>query len=84
MRVTGHVATAVEQNTITFIFMIIVWGASGLAGLAFIWRALKDRAADQESGLRRAANEVRFRLRLAAGIGLVLWVISGILWVLSH
>ena len=73
-----------EQNLITYIFMFLVWGASGLAGLAFIWRALKDRTANQDSRLQQAANEVRFRLRLAAGIGLVLWVISGILWVLTH
>ena len=64
--------------------MVFVWVASGLAGLAFIRGALKDRSTGQNSRLGRAANEVRFRLRLAAGIGLVLWVLSGILWALSH
>ncbi len=73
-----------EQNTSTLILLLIVWLASGIAGILFIREALKQKRSADPSILRRAMNEAKFRLQLAAGIGLILWVISAVVWAIFH
>jgi hypothetical protein len=60
--------------------LIAVWTVSLLAGVAFIREALKDFAPRQGSKWVLVLKEIRYRLRMTAGIVLLLWVIGGIAW----
>ena len=72
------------QNTGTLVLLLIVWLASGIAGIMFIREALRGKRGADPSRLRRAMDEARFRMRLAAGIVLILFVISGVVWFIFH
>jgi hypothetical protein len=63
--------------------MLIVWTISLVAGILFIRQAFRENKARQ-SKLEQTVNEIKFRLRLAMGLGLVIWVIGGIVWVLLN
>lgn len=73
-----------QSTPTTLVTLVIVWAASILAGLAFIISAIRERRSEKKSMLHRAAYEVRFRLRLAAGLALIIWVVSAVVWALTH
>ena len=73
-----------KSNPATLATLIVVWSASVLAGLALIVSAVRERRSEKKSMLHRAAYEVRFRLRLAAGLALILWVVSAVVWAWTH
>lgn len=64
--------------------LILVWLVSGLAGVSFLRQSLTDKSRPACRGWRKFLQEIRFRLTFAAGIGLILWVISGLIWVLFN
>lgn len=72
-----------NQNFATQLVMLIVWIISLAAGITFIRQAFRENKARQ-SKLESAVSEIKFRLRLAMGLGLVIWVIGGIVWVLIN
>jgi len=72
-----------SQDVVTQIIMLIVWVISLVAGITFIRQAFLENKARQ-SKLENAVNEIKFRLRLAMGLGLVIWVIGGIVWMLTN
>jgi hypothetical protein len=72
-----------SQDVATQIIMLIVWVISLVAGITFIRQAFLENKARQ-SKLENAVNEIKFRLRLAMGLGLVIWVIGGIVWMLTN
>ena len=72
-----------NQDPATLLIMLIVWTISLVAGVMFIRQAFRENKA-RHSKLENAVNEIKFRLRLATGLGLVIWVIGGIVWVLIN
>lgn len=72
-----------NQDFATQLIMLIVWVISLVAGITFIRQAFLENKARQ-SKLENAVNEIKFRLRLAMGLGLVIWVIGGIVWMLTN
>jgi hypothetical protein len=72
-----------NQDLATQLIMLIVWVISLVAGITFIRQAFLENKARQ-SKLENAVNEIKFRLRLAMGLGLVIWVIGGIVWMLTN
>ncbi len=71
---------------ITLVILIGVLVLSFLVGTSFIRQALVEKARPGTglSKLRRVSKEIQFRLRLAAGAGLVIWAISGSLWLVIN
>lgn len=64
--------------------IIFVWLISGLAGISFLRQALRENSRPPLRGWRGMLRELRYRLNFAAGIGLILFVISGMVWVFSN
>jgi hypothetical protein len=62
--------------------LIAVWIISFLAGIAFIKEALKDFSPKRGSKWDLIFTGIRYRLRMTAGILLLLWVIGSIIWVM--
>jgi hypothetical protein len=60
--------------------LAFIWGAMALAGLSFLYSAYKEKIKPPAKGVRAVVLEVRFRLKLAAGVGLLLSVIVGVVW----
>lgn len=69
-----------DKNFASLLLLLGVWGLSALAGVSFIYQALKDNAPRKQSGFRKILQEARFRLRLAAGTALLVWVLIGVIW----
>ena len=69
-----------DKNLSSLLLLLGVWLLSALAGLSFIYQALKENGQRRQSGVRKILQEIRFRLRLAAGTGLLIWVVIGVLW----
>ena len=65
----------------TLLPLILVWLICGLAGVSFLREALKENSRPPQRGWRGFLREIRYRLSFAAGIGLILFVISGVVWV---
>ncbi|MEI6290146.1 MAG: hypothetical protein WCP19_06905 [Chloroflexota bacterium] len=64
--------------------VILVWLISLLAGISFLVSAAKEKNRPALKGWRKFFQELRFRLSFAAGVALILWVISGIFWVIIN
>jgi len=64
--------------------LILAWVVSAVAGVSFLRDAMKDKTRPPAKGWRKILREIRFRLSFAAGIGLLLWVLSGVVWVLVN
>lgn len=69
-----------ETAPSTLVVLLIVWAVSLLTGIALIQAAFKGKASHASSKLSAAYNEIRFRFRLVAGIMLIAWVVSGLVW----
>lgn len=72
-----------NQNPASLLVMLTVWVISLVAGIMFIRQAFRENQ-NRHSKLKGIVNEIKFRLRLAMGLGLVIWVIGGIVWVLIN
>jgi hypothetical protein len=70
----------VGHSPFTVVILAFIWGATALAGLSFLHGAYKDRQKPPAKGVRGVVLEVKFRLKLAAGVGLLLTVIGGVAW----
>ena len=64
--------------------LILVWIISGLAGVSFLREALGKKTRPPARGWRKFLQELRFRLAFAAGVGLILFVVLGVLWVVLN
>lgn len=64
--------------------VVLVWLVSLLAGISFLISAAKEKNRPPVKGWRKFLQELRFRLSFAAGTALILWVISGVFWVLIN
>jgi hypothetical protein len=73
-----------DHSPLTLFIVGIVWLVSIIAGVTMIRGALADHKPVGRSWMHRAAGELRFRLRLAAGAGLLAWVILGMIWMISN
>ena len=69
-----------KNNPATFVLLALIWGAMAMAGLSFLHGAYKEKTKPPAKGVRAVALEVRFRLKLAAGVGLLLMVMVGAVW----
>ncbi len=70
--------------TAQVITLSFIWIISAVAGFQFLRAAFRERRTQSGSRLRAAAEEVRFRLRLAAGLILLLFVASGLVWLVLN
>jgi hypothetical protein len=61
--------------------LILVWLVTGFAGVSFLRQALSEKSRPAARGWRKFLGEIRYRLTFAAGVGLILWVLAGIIWV---
>jgi hypothetical protein len=73
-----------DHSPLTLLIVGIVWVVSIIAGVTLIRGALADHKAVEGSWMHRAAGELRFRLRLAAGAGLLTWVVLGMIWMITN
>lgn len=74
-----------SQQPVTLVILGIVWLFSVVGGVQFILNAFREqRLPRSASRLGKVYDEAKFRLRLAAGLALLLWVISGIIWIATH
>ena len=64
--------------------LILVWLVSALAGISFLYQALTDKSRPASRGWRKFLRAARVRLTFAAGVGLILWVVSSVIWVLVN
>ena len=65
--------------------LLFAWCVSMMAGVSFLWQAFHAQGWPNKRGrLWRFLNEMRLRVLVAAGLGLILWVLSGIIWAISH
>ncbi len=65
-------------------FILLIWLVSAVAGFEFLRAAFRERRTNSGSRLKAAAEEIRFRLRLAAGLILLLFVASGLVWLIAN
>ena len=68
------------NNPATVVILAFIWGVTALAGLSFLHGAYKEKMKPPAKGVRAVVLEVKFRLKLAAGAGLLLTVITGMVW----
>jgi len=73
---------SMSRNPTTFIFLIITLTIFLVTGLSLIWQAIMDKSAPTKSKVYRVVNEVKFRFGFAAGMVLLILVISGVVWLL--
>jgi hypothetical protein len=73
-----------QINSWTLTLLILVWLVTGLAGISFLRQAYNKKPGPAPRGWRKFVHEIRFRLLFAAGIGLILTVISGVVWLLIN
>jgi len=66
----------------TLILLIITWVIFLVTGLSLIWQAIMDKSSPTKSKVRRVVNEVKFRVGFAAGVVLLILVLSGAIWLL--
>ena len=64
----------------TLIILAFICGVTALAGLSFLHGAYKEMRKPPAKGVRAFILEVKFRLKLAAGVGLLLTVIGSVVW----
>jgi hypothetical protein len=71
---------------ITRLIVIGVLAVSLLVGASFICQAFMEKAHPGTglSKIRKVSKEIQFRLRLAAGAGLLIWFITGVVWLLVN
>jgi hypothetical protein len=70
----------VGHNPATIVILAFIWGVTALAGLSFLRGAYQEKLKPPAKGVRAVVLEVKFRLKLAAGAGLLLTVIGGVVW----
>ncbi len=68
----------------TLIMLGVTWLIFLVAGLSLIWQAIMVKSSPAKSKLHGFVNEVKFRLRFATGVVLVLLVLSGAVWLLMN
>jgi hypothetical protein len=66
----------------TLILLAVTWTICLAAGVGLVWQALMDKSSPSRSRVRRAINEIKFRLGFASGVVLIILCISGLVWVL--
>ncbi len=72
-----------DRAQLQTVILVIIWGVVGLAGVSFLRSAFRDRTMRRNSKLAAAMDEVRFRLRLAFGVLLLILVASGFIWMVT-
>ncbi len=72
------------MNIAQLVTLLIIWVVSAIAGFEFLRTAFRERRTRPGSRLKAAAEEVRFRLRLAAGLILLIFVASGLIWLVAN
>ena len=68
------------HNPALLVLLAFIWGVTALAGLSFLHGAFKEKLKPPAKGVRAIVLEIKFRLKLAAGVGLLLTVIAGVVW----
>jgi len=62
--------------------LVFAWLISTAAGISLLYSAFRDKSPVPTRGWRKFFREIRFRFYFVTGIVLILWVISGIAWIL--
>jgi 1,2-phenylacetyl-CoA epoxidase catalytic subunit len=68
----------------TLILLAITWVIFLVAGIGLIWQAIMDKSSPARSTTRRIVKEIKFRLRFASGVVLIILVLSGVLWMMVN
>jgi hypothetical protein len=71
-----------SKSPTTLTLLIITWTIFLVAGIGLIWQAIMNKSAPTGSKVRRLVNEVKFRFGFAAGLVLLILVLSGVVWLL--
>jgi hypothetical protein len=66
----------------TLILLVIIWTIFLVTGISLIWQAIMDKSSPTKSKARRIVNEIKFRLKFAIGVVLMIFVLSGVFWLL--
>ena len=66
----------------TLILLVITWTIFLVAGIGLLWQAIMDKSLPARSKTRRIVNEIKFRLKFASGVVLVILFLSGVFWLL--
>jgi hypothetical protein len=71
-----------DESTLKWASLVFMWVVSLAAGISLVRSAFNNLPQPGLSRLQAVLGEIRFRLRLVAGIVLLFWVIGGVFWVL--
>jgi hypothetical protein len=66
----------------TLILLVIIWTIFLVTGISLIWQAIMDKSSPTKSKARRIVNEIKFRLKFATGVVLMILFLSGVFWLL--
>ena len=66
----------------TLILLVITWTIFLVTGISLIWQAIMDKSSPTKSKARRIVNEIKFRLKFATGMVLMILFLSGVFWLL--
>ncbi|MCX6037348.1 MAG: hypothetical protein NTW99_05590 [Chloroflexi bacterium] len=66
----------------TLILLVITWTIFLVTGISLIWQAIMDKSSPTKSKARRIVNEIKFRLKFATGVVLMILFLSGVFWLL--
>jgi hypothetical protein len=66
----------------TLILLVIIWTIFLVTGISLIWQAIMDKSSPTKSKARRIVNEIKFRLKFAIGVVLMIFFLSGVFWLL--
>jgi hypothetical protein len=69
-----------SKTPTTLVLLIITWAIFLIAGVSLIWQAIMNKSEPTGSKVRRFVNEVKFRFGFAAGLILLILVLSGVVW----
>jgi hypothetical protein len=66
----------------TLILLVITWTIFLVTGISLIWQAIMDKSSPTKSKARRIVNDIKFRLKFAIGVVLMILFFSGVFWLL--
>ncbi len=68
----------------SFWLLAIFWTILLIAGVTLLWDAVMEKSRPARSRLHGMVSEMKFRIRFAAGIVLLILVASGAIWLIFH
>jgi hypothetical protein len=72
------------RNPASLAILVFAWFFCLLAGVTFLWQAFFHKAPPAKSKLGTLLLGMLFRFRVVAGLGLLAFVVYGVVWALNN